>query len=138
MLKSSHPLTSKPRLKQYSQYSRKIHGKSPLCDMRSRRPNHRANEHQSRAISSVRPNPNTVSVPFFATPLVNKYWHSFRGPRQVKVIYSGACVFRYAHLWCSTHKPWFDAAHGFTHLHTHQTIYENNCLITKNYTRALH
>jgi hypothetical protein len=30
----------------------------------------------------VRPHPNTVSVPFFATPLVNKYWHSFRGPRQ--------------------------------------------------------
>src|SRR6056300_512085 len=57
--------------------------KSPLCDMRSRRPNHRANEHQSHAISSVRPHPNTVSVPFFATPLVNKYWHSFRGPRQV-------------------------------------------------------
>jgi hypothetical protein len=58
---------------------------SPLCDMRSRRPNHRANEHQSRAISSVRPHPNTVSVPFFATPLVNKYWHSFRGPRHSKL-----------------------------------------------------
>jgi len=29
----------------------------------------------------VRPHPNTVSVPFFATPLVNKYWHSFRGPK---------------------------------------------------------
>ena len=58
--------------------------KSPLCDMRSRRPNHRANEHQSHAISSVRPHPNTVSVPFFATPLVNKYWHSFRGPRHYR------------------------------------------------------
>jgi hypothetical protein len=23
-------------------------------------------------------------VPFFATPLVNKYWHSFRGPRHEK------------------------------------------------------
>jgi len=22
-----------------------------------------------------------ISVPFFATPLVNKYWHSFRGLR---------------------------------------------------------
>jgi len=23
-----------------------------------------------------------ISVPFFATPLVNKYWHSFRGLRK--------------------------------------------------------
>jgi len=56
--------------------------KSPLCDMRSRRPNHGANEHQSRAIPSARPPPNTVSVPVFATPLVNKYWHIFWGSRQ--------------------------------------------------------
>ena len=30
------------------------------------------NEHQSRAITSVHPHPNTVSVPFSVTPLVNK------------------------------------------------------------------
>ena len=34
---------------------------------------------------SAHPHPNTVSVPVFATPLVNKYWHSFRGPRHIRL-----------------------------------------------------
>ena len=38
----------------------------------AQRGTHHANEHQSRAITSVHPYPNTVSVPFSVTPLVNK------------------------------------------------------------------
>ena len=53
-----------------------------LCDTRSQHPDHRANEHRSRAEFSAYPHPNTVSVPFFVTPLVYKQWHGFRGLRQ--------------------------------------------------------
>ena len=56
--------------------------KSQLCDTHSQRPNHRANEHQSRAIVSIHLHQNNASEPCFLTPFAKIYCHSSRGLRQ--------------------------------------------------------
>ena len=54
-----------------------------LCDTHSQRPNHRANEHQSRVTTSTHLHQNNASKPCFLTPFAKIYWHSSRALRHL-------------------------------------------------------